>query len=232
MAMGDMSGITLKDVDCDLYRNIITVRGDQNLFDDLSDSDADWGIAQAIELEFKPAQYDSRQPIIDRPFEDAALLEAINFPFKNWAESRFSRGEYGVWYGSEELNTTIYETAYHWRRGLLADSGFDNVEGAVSERRIHLVRCTGALIDLEPKRNDWSQLRSDDYSQCQTLGQRLQREGHPGLWTPSARCEGTNAAIFTPRILSNSRIHCYLTYTLINNRVEVQREIGKTLLTI
>jgi hypothetical protein len=211
MSMGDMSGLTLVDLDCDLYRNIVSIRGDQDLFDDLSDAPADWQIAQTIELAYKPAQYQSHQPIIDRPF---------------------SRGEYGVWYGSADLNTTIYETVYHWRRGFLADCGFDSLEGVSIERRVHLVHCTGALLNLLPKVEEWPQLRADDYSHCQDFGQRIHREGHPGLWTCSARCEGTNAAVFTPRILSAPRIACYLSYIVENNRVLVQRERGTNLLII
>lgn len=232
MSMGDMSGLTLVDLDCDLYRNIVSIRGDQDLFDDLSDTPADWQIAQTIELAYKPAQYQSHQPIIDRPFEDAELAAAISFPFDVWSESRFSRGEYGVWYGSADLNTTIYETVYHWRRGFLADCGFDSLEGVSIERRVHLVHCTGALLNLLPKIEEWPQLRADDYSHCQDFGQRIHREGHPGLWTRSARCEGTNAAVFTPRILSAPRIACYLSYRVENNRVLVQRERGTNLLII
>ncbi len=232
MTMGDMTGLTLLDVDCDLYRNIVSIRGDQDLFDDLSDSPADWQIAQSTELAFKPAQYQSHQPIIDRPFEDADLAAAIDFPFNTWSESRFSRGKYGVWYGSSALNTTIYETVYHWRNRFLADCGFDTVEGVSIERRVHLVRCSGALLNLVPKLDEWPQLRADDYSQCQDFGQRIHREGHPGLWTPSARCDGINAAVFTPRILGNPRIACYLTYTVENGRVAIQRERGVNLLII
>src|SRR5690606_8659588 len=129
----------------------------------------------------------------------------------NWSQSRFSRGMFGVWYGCPELATTIHETVYHWRHGLLADAGWADIEGVSIDRRIHLVHCRSALINLLPKAAEWPALRANDYAACQALSERIHHEGHPGLWTPSARCEGTNAAIFTPNILSNPRTQCFLT---------------------
>lgn len=230
--MGNMEGLQLRDISKDLYRNIVSLRSDQDLYDDLSEDPADWAAAQQIEIAYKPSVYQSHQPIIDRPFEDAELIAAIEFPFKNFSFSRFSRGHFGVWYGSEELNTTIFETVYHWRNGFLADAGFQTIEGVEIERRVHLVHCRGGLLNLLPKLNDWPGLRANDYSQCQAFGDRIYREGHPGLWTPSARCDGVNAAVFNRNILSNPRTCCYLTYKIQEGQVKVWRNLDSELLTI
>ena len=232
MPMGDMEGLQLCDVNNDLYRNIVSLRSEQNLYDDLSEDPADWAVAQQVEIVFKPSAYRSHQPIIDRPFEDAELMAAVVFPFNHFSYSRFSRGLFGVWYGSEELNTTIYETVYHWRNKLLADAGFDKIEGVQIERRVHFVHCKGGLLNLLPKINDWPELRADDYSQCQEFGERIYREGHPGLLTPSARCDGINAAVFNRNILSNPRTCCYLTYRIEEGQVKVFRGLDAVLLTI
>lgn len=230
--MDSLEGLTLHEVNQDLYRNIVSLRVSQDLFDDLSDDPADWTVAQNLEIHCKPPSFESHQPIIDRPFEDAEFMAAVQFPFDHWSHSRFSRGQFGVWYGSDDLPTTIYETVHHWRNGFLQDAGFDQLEQVIQERRVHLVYCRGALINLLPKQTQWPELRADDYTHCQRLGERIQNEGYPGLWTRSARCDGINAALFTPKILSNARIHCYLTYRLEAGQVKVWRDNHNELLVI
>lgn len=220
-----LDGLVLVEVKRELYRNIVSLRETQHLFDDLTNDPVDWQAAQQVEMDSKPLPYKSPQPIIDRPFEEAEFLDAIQHPFEagNWASSRFSRGNYGVWYGSKEVQTTVHETVFHWRQGLLADSGWEDREGVVIERRIHKVRCDTHLIDLTLMATRWLELRSDNYDFCQELGSVVQEEGHPGLWTPSARCDGTNAVLFTPDPLSDPTVHCYLTYVTRQNDVAVYR---------
>ena len=104
---------TALDFHADVTRNIKTIREAQSLFDDLSDDTADWDVAAAAEGQ----QYiPSPAPLITRPFDYGAV---ITFPFvpQHWQATRFSDGlEYGVWYGSFEVETTVYESIYHWRR--------------------------------------------------------------------------------------------------------------------
>ena len=226
------ASLRLADTHDDLYRNIVSLRVTENLFDDLSDAPADWQTAIELELQTKPATYISSHPVIHRPFEEAAWNEAIGFPFRAWSRSRYSDGSYGVWYGADTMETTLYETVYHWRNSLLADAGF-NEPGIKIERRVHLVRCDAALIDLRslvarhPKIVDPA-----DYALTQQIGGRLHREGHPGLVTLSARCTGDVCAIMNPAVLSNPRPYCYLTYTTTESGVDVERTPGKLLLSI
>ena len=232
MAFGDLEGLTLKAVNDDLFRNIVSLRTSQNLFDDLSDDSEDWSAAIELEIACKPPQYQSGQPIIDRPFEDAAFFEAIQFPFDNPGASRFSKGYFGVWYASETLETTIHETVHHWRNGLLLDAGWQDVEGVAIERRVHLVRCNGALVTLVPMACRWPELRSDEYTACQRLGASFDQQGLPGLLTVSARCDGVNAAVFNPSLLSKPRAHCYLIYRIERGQVKVFRSEDQELLSI
>ena len=232
MAFGSLEGLPLKEVRQDLYRNIVSLRESEDLYDDLSDSPGDWQAAVDLEASFKPPHYESHQPVIDRPFDEAALFDAIQFPFDNLGESRFSRGHFGVWYGSEDLETTIYETVYHWRNRLLADAGYQDIDGVGMERRVHLVRCDAALINLTHMTTEWPELTGDNYAPCQTLGDNIHQQGHPGLWTRSARSARNNAAVFTPRVLSNPRISCYLSYRLEAGSVSVYRAPGEVLLIV
>src|SRR5690606_4268126 len=123
------------------------LRQSQDLFDvHANDADA-WTLAQHVEVETKPIPYRSHMPVIDRPFEEYTWFDAIGCPFKHWQSSRFSDGSFGVWYGTESVETSVYECAYHWYHGFLSDAGFQH-ETAVSERKVYRVHCAAALLDF------------------------------------------------------------------------------------
>jgi hypothetical protein len=224
--------LKLADVHGDLARNIVSLRDAQDLFDDLSDRPEDWPLAQAVEDDVKPPAYVSPTPVIHRPFEDAEWFNAIGYPFEKWQESRFSDGRFGIWYGSDGVETTVHETVYHWYHNLLADAGFCR-EGVVGERKLYWVRCDAALLDFRPLAADYPDLvHPTDYTFTQAIGARLHREGHPGLATMSARCPGQNFAVLNPAVLSNPRHACYLTYRVGAGRVVVEKQVGQTWLQI
>lgn len=231
----DLSAVPLININQPLIRNIVSLRDSQQLFDDLTDNPDGLQAATALEAATKPLPYASHQSIIHRPFEEAEFLSAILYPFEpnHWSASRFSTGEFGVWYGSDSIETGVHETAYHWRYGLLADAGWEDRIGTSIERRIHQVNCHAHLVDLTNKTHDWPGLTANHYDFCRDLGTQAQHDGLPGLWTPSARSPrthfsthadtnpGTNAALFTPAPLSAPTTLCWLTYTLSEHGVLV-----------
>lgn len=221
--------LVLADVRRDLARNIVSLRQSQDLFDDLASDPAEWEIAQEVEEAVKPPTYRSHMPVIHRPFEDAQWFNAIGWPFRNWQASRFSDGSYGVWYGSDSIETTVYETAYHWFRGLLTDAGFDR-EPVVAERKVYEVACEAALLDFRQATSEYPDLlHPSDYSFPQMVGARIHREGHPGILIQSVRRpKGENAAIFNPAVLADPRMKCQLTYRLEDERIIVEKQPGKT----
>jgi hypothetical protein len=225
--------LTLADVHQDVARNIVSLSESQDLFDDLTEDPAGWLLAQRVEDEVKPPPYRSRTPLIDRPFEDAQWFNAIAWPFKNWQASRFSDGTYGVWYGSDSVETTVYESVYHWYKGLLCDAGFDRQE-VIAERKVYWVACGAALLDLRAASNEYPDLlHPSDYSFCQSVGVRIHREGHPGLLTPSVRrSAGENVVVFNPGVLSNPRLNGQLTYRLEGDQVVVEKQPGVTWVTL
>lgn len=225
--------IKLADIHQDVARNIVSLRESQDLFDDLTDDPAGWLLAQKVEDEVKPPPYSSRKPIIDRPFEDAQWFNAIDWPFKHWQTSRFSDGSFGVWYGSESVETTVYESTYHWYRGLLSDAGFEQM-AVVSERKVYWVASNAALLDFrQVVAQEPDLLHPSDYTFCQTVGSRIHREGHPGLLTQSVRRPaGENLAIFNPAVLSNPRHNCQLTYRLEGGQIVVEKQPGATWITL
>ncbi|NCV26393.1 MAG: RES domain-containing protein, partial [Betaproteobacteria bacterium] len=92
----------------------------------------------------------------------------------------------GVWYGSDSVETTVYESVYHWYKSLLCDAGFDR-QVVIAERKVYQVACAAALLDFRAASTEYSDLLNPvDYSLCQSVGARIHREGHPGLLRPPA----------------------------------------------
>lgn len=230
---GLFSQVGLIDIHSDLTRNIVSLRISENLFDDLTDDVDAWQSAQQLELETKPTVFTNETPVIYRPFQESEWNMAIGFPFLNSAQSRYSDGTYGVWYGADDLDTTVYETVHHWRAGLLSDAEGFLKPGVSLERKVYLVRCDSALIDLRPAVQKFPALiYPDDYTATHAIGRKMHHEGHPGLVSKSARCEGEIYAVFTPDVLSNARHTCFLTYITTDNGVEIQKIPGKKWMTL
>jgi len=221
------SRLTLVDVHSKVFRNIVSLVASQDLFDDLSSNPGEWALAQQVEDQAKPPPYQSSSPAIHRPFEDAQWFNAIGWPFQHWQASRFSDGSFGVWYGCDTEETSVYETAHHWFKGLLSDAGFE-LENVVAERQLYTVACDAALVDLRPlAATHAGLLHKTDYSYTQAVGARLHREGHPGLVATSARlATGHNFVVLNPGVLSNPQPHCKLTYRLQSQRIVVERKPG------
>lgn len=222
---------TAVDYHGDLSRNIKTIRESQALFDDLSPDAADWSVAIAAEAQdyiVSPA------PLITRPFDYGAV---ITYPFvpQHWQETRFSDGlHYGVWYGALEMETTIPESIYHWRR-FIDDSYSAEDRTIVVERRVFDVRCDAIVVDLRGKEKSFPQLVDRrSYAYTHGLGRYLQEQGQNGVLVRSARADGTNAAMFRPGVLSGVRDRCYLTYVTNPTRDEVlvQRQGGEAWMTV
>ncbi|MBW2482796.1 MAG: RES family NAD+ phosphorylase [Deltaproteobacteria bacterium] len=215
------------------YRNITTLRESEDLFDDLSDGDAAASaIAAEAEMRMKDHAVVREPQIIQRGFQYTRSI--IDYPFKSepCLSTRFGDGTYGVWYGSIEMKTTVFETCFHMIRAELAVEGLDEV--IVRDRAVYRVKCSAILIDLRGKQASFPKLVENDYGFTQQIGRRINREGHPGLLAPSARYNGTNVIIFNPDVLSDPRLHCYLTYYFDPQTLEikVERTVDRTWLRV
>ena len=213
----------------DLHRNIASIRITQDLSDDLGDDAIDSGLFNRFEMDTKPRR---PVPAVNRPFE-AGYGQAILFPFvqKAWFQTRFSDGSYPAWYGSLDLEATIHETVYHFRRRHIEEAGFElGRQPIIGERRVYLVACDALLIDLRRKLHEAPDLtHPDSYTFCHHVGREIQSRRHPGLLTRSARCQGDNAVLFDPVYLTNPRDSCFLTYRYLPGTgiVEVERTPGE-----
>lgn len=210
----------------DLIRNIPGIRQSQNLFDDLSPDPTDWDIAISAE---GAERIPTAAALISRPFDYGTVI-SYSFDSGNWQATRYSDGRtYGVWYGSLDVETTVHETAWHWYRFVL-DSFAGEDREIVTERRVFDVRCDALLIDLRGKHAGYPDLvNRTSYSFTQQIGRYVYEQGLNGLLAQSARCDGTNAAIFKQERLSNVRDRTFLTYRLnaVRDVFVVERTPGK-----
>ena len=222
--------LSVVDMRGDIHRNIVSLRTSVDLFDDLSDDPDEQLLAQTVENPTKPYPFRSLTPAIHRPFEEAEWFNAIGWPFKHWQSSRYSDGSFGVWYGGDSVETTVFETAYHWYTGLLSDAeGFVREKVAI-ERKVYNVNCEALLLNLRPRAAGYPALvHKTDYGFTQQVGARLHREGHPGFMVPSVRYpQGVSHVVLNPAVLSNPRANCLLTYRLDGKHVLVERRPGVT----
>lgn len=202
------------------FRNVATLITSEDLLDDLSDSRDAREYGEALVAQQAQAK-EYYAPIIERPFTyGVAVSPGLVF---SGIKTRFSDGtRYGVWYGSLDVITTIYETVFHWLR-FLSDSGVDDSESIVAERRVFKVLATAILIDLRGKETDFPGLISpDSYNFTHRLGNYLYDMGQKGLLVQSARnADGTNLASFVPEILSDPRHHLYVSYMRLAGQTSV-----------
>jgi len=214
-----------RDFDDDVYRNIVSLRESEDLFDDLTDGDPSMS-AIAIEAESRVKSH-IPPDLLGRGFH---YTVSIAYPFENepYLKTRYGNGSYGVWYGSLALETTIYETAYHMVR---EESGVEgNRRSVYRERAVYLVHSKALLIDLSGKEMEYPALTGQDYGFTCQIGERLYMEGHPGLLAPSARHPGgVNLVALSRKILSDPRLYCYLAYRcdLARRTVVVERAPGE-----
>lgn len=223
---------TILDYSNDVFRNIPSIKPTQNLFDDLSDDVTNWEAANNLEIATHNPIENSQ--LIQRGFEYSENT-FIDYPFENLTLSRFSDGQTPCWYSSERLETTIYETVYHFVKGVK-----DSIEAFLGEkiirvdRRVAKTSCIGLAIDLSSKAKEYPWLIDPiNYSSCQEIGKRIAKEGHPLLRVKSARdADGINIVAFKSNVLSNVREHCYLMYSLDLDNGEVTVARGEAVIMV
>lgn len=213
----------------DIKRNIPSLRKSEDLFDDLYEEEDYKPIAIATEARVKR---DCPPNLIQRGFH---YTMSVMYPFEseNYQRTRYSDGSFGCWYGSMDLETSIYETAFHHLKIELDIQG--NNEVIVRERAVYNIHCESVLLDFRGQQTAYPDLIHDDYAYTQQIGRKLSTQGHPGLLTPSARKpDGVNVVVFNPGILSNPRLSQFLTYYInpMKQTVEVESIPGKKHLTI
>lgn len=218
---------TTRDFNDTLCRNIVSLRTSIDLFADLSGGDPKLSkAAQDAEMRVKS---NTTPGIIARGIH---YTTAIDYPFSTepYLRTRYGDGTFGVWYGALELETTYAETAFHM---MVDESRIEGLsEEVIRERALYHVHCRALLADLSAKRESHPQLISEDYTDTLAIARRLVDENHSGLLAPSARCNGTIAALFKSSVLTDPQVQHYLTYRFSPQQksVLVERTPGQPLI--
>lgn len=178
-----------------------------SLFDDIA-SPEDLDVVFAIESLTNPRLRQelgelSLVPAEDRVVGAGATLVMAAFTHLNPLGSRFSDGQYGVYYAGESLATAVAEVSHH-RALFLARTAEPTID--VDLRWIQ-AEVTGPLHDLRGQQQAQPAVYDpDDYAAGQSLGRRLRAAGSLGLLYDSVRrAEGQCVAVFKPRTLRRAR---------------------------
>jgi hypothetical protein len=163
------------------------------------------------------AREDVTRELMEGPFQRKPLL-GNRFGDK----SRFSDGEWPVFYAAIGRVTAEKESAHHYGRKAAGDTD--------ARRSVHysIVRCrfSGDVVDLRPKLPEWPDLIADDYSFCNGLGNEARARRLGGFLAPSARNrpEGTTLPAFIAAALSGPVIEATakLTFDAGETAVEVK----------
>lgn len=112
--------------------------------------------------------------------------------------SRFSNGDYGVYYAADSIHTAIAETRYHKERFL---SYTAEPPQSLAMRSL-VADFSAELFDLTPlnKENEAVYALSN-YKSGQSLGAQVKARQEDGIVYHSVRSDGTNYALFKPKSL-------------------------------
>ena len=133
------------------------------------------------------------------------------FTHLNPAGSRFTNGEYGVYYAGHTLETAIAETSYH-RARFLAATAQPPIE---IDMRSYAADVDARLHDLRGLREALPAVYDPlEYGAGQRLGAELRASGSNGVVYESVRDPGGEClGVFRPRVLSPARQgphYCYV----------------------
>jgi hypothetical protein len=185
-----------------------------SLFDRVADA-ADFDALYALEAMSNERIRDElgqieRVPREDRLYGPGSGPIMAAFTHLNLLGSRFSAGQYGVFYAARERATAVAETRYHHGRFLAATA-----QGPLHlPMRLYSVSIDARLHDLRSAGSVAAAVyHPDDYGSAQALGAGLRAAGSAGVVYRSVRHDrGQCAGLFKPRAASACLHAAYLLY--------------------
>jgi hypothetical protein len=145
----------------------------------------------------------------------SAIMAA--FTHLNPDGSRFSDGNYGVYYAGNTLETSIAETRYHREQFMLAT----DQPPMELDMRVYLTDLDAQLHDIRGLRNALPAIyAANDYSASQAFGRRLRDQNSWGIAYDSVRQGGGECVgVFRPPALRNCRQERHLCYVWDGQRI-------------
>ena len=137
-----------------------------------------------------------RVPAAQRRFGPGSGPIMAAFTHVNLAGSRFSNGDYGVFYAAQDRATAVAETCHHHGRFLAAT----RARAMHLPMRLYHVAIDARLHDLRPEGTAAPAVHDpDDHSAARALGARLRAAGSAGVAYRSVRrAGGHNVGLFNP----------------------------------
>lgn len=133
--------------------------------------------------------------------------------------SRFSNGDYGVYYASESLDTAIAETVYHRERFL----SYTQEPAQEIDMRALIAEFSASLYSLlSLNKSEHPLYALTDYSASQRLGAEIKQRGEEGLVYHSVRAVGPedkNFALFKPKSIRHCIQSSHYTYVWTGERI-------------
>lgn len=185
-----------------------------NLFDRVADA-ADFDALYALESLTNERLRDElgqieRVPLAERVYGAGSGPIMAAFTHVNTQGSRFSAGQFGVFYAARQRVTAVAETRYHHGRFLAATQ-----EGPMHlPMRLYHVAIDAKLHDLRPEGQVPAEIYSpSNYTASQALGARLHQQASAGVVYRSVRHErGQCVGLFRPKGASTCVHAAFLLY--------------------
>lgn len=179
-----------------------------NIFDDVADND-EFEALYRMQAKTNPRLLDEIGHIRlitpeRRPFGIAGCNYALApFTHINQVGSRFSRGEFGILYAAETMETALAETHYHQQQYFQTQ-----VTGIKYDRIVMRglkLKFSGALLNIcSPKIERYGWYDVNDYSAARQLGDIIKQADEDGLWYESVRKPATSCyALFSPHLIKS-----------------------------
>lgn len=140
------------------------------------------------------------------------------------APSRFTNGDYGVYYAAGEIDTAIAETRHH-RERFLREAGIGR---ETLEMRCYTTTLAQPMTPLPPDHRA-TLLDPDDYSASQAHGAQARAAGVWGLLFDSVRDpqHGPCVAVFRPRALHPVRQGPHFRYYWNGERIDAVEQYAR-----
>jgi len=123
--------------------------------------------------------------------------------------SRFSNGDYGIYYAADSLQTAIAETKYHKELFL----GYTEEPAQELPMRSLIAEFSADLLDLKSLHKLTDPIYSlSDYSVSQRLGAEVKENQEDGLVYYSVRDNGCNFALFKPNSIHTCQQGSHFSY--------------------
>ena len=159
-----------------------------------------------------------RVPAADRIYGPGSGPVMAAFTHVNTEGSRFSNGDYGVFYAARDRATAVAETRYHHGRFLAASEQPAmhlpmRLYHVAIDAKLHDLRLLAGPTENLSTKNHGDLYHPSNYTAARALGAQLHRSGSAGVVYRSVRqAKGQCAGLFSPRGASSCLHAAYLLY--------------------